>query len=130
MPNHVHLLIWPLQEKYDIAKVDSGIKGVMSKRYKKHLSQTEPGKLKLFMVPSRGVEVFRFWQPGGGFDRNLWNAKAIRQVIEYIEVNPVRKGLAASPEDYRWSSAYAHTHNAGVVPDRSGIPVVMLNAQS
>ena len=26
----------------------------------------------------------------------------------YIELNPVRAGLAARPEDYRWSSARAH----------------------
>jgi hypothetical protein len=28
-------------------------------------------------------------------------------IIRYIEFNPVKAGLADSPEDWRWSSAYA-----------------------
>jgi len=31
MPNHVHMLILPLKKEYDIAKILSGIKGIMSK---------------------------------------------------------------------------------------------------
>lgn len=34
---------------------------------------------------------FRFWQLGGGFNRNFWNAKAIHNSIDYIGTNPVRK---------------------------------------
>jgi len=30
------------------------------------------------------------------------------KAVRYIEMNPVRAGLAASPEDYPWSSARAH----------------------
>ena len=30
-------------------------------------------------------------------------------VIRYIELNPVRAGLAAMPGDYRWSSVHLHT---------------------
>ena len=81
------------------------------------------------MVPSRGVETFRFWQPGGGFDRNLWNSQAIHKAIEYIEANPVRKKLAVIPEEFKWSSAYARTNDVGVVPDRFDIPVAMPNPQ-
>jgi hypothetical protein len=33
---------------------------------------------------------------------HLWNA------IRYVELNPVRAGLAESPERFRWSSAAAH----------------------
>jgi hypothetical protein len=42
-------------------------------------------------------KVFRFWQAGGGFDRNLWNPKAIHSSIKYIEENPVRAGLVKNP---------------------------------
>jgi putative transposase len=71
--------------------------------------------------------MFRFWQHGGGFDRNLWNAKAIHDAINYIEANPVRRGLASAPENYRWSSSYARVRNQGVVPDTFNMPVLMLN---
>ena len=105
MPNHVHLLIWPKDTKYDITKMYSGIKSVFSKRYRKYLSENNKKKHDRFLIMSRGIKTFRFWQHGGGFDRNLWNAKAIHHSIGYIEANPVRRGIVDSPEKYRWSSA-------------------------
>ena len=81
------------------------------------------------MDKSKQRTVFRFWQPGGGFDRNFWNAKAIYPAIEYLEANPVRKGLAATPEEYRGSSAYSRDRKEGLVPDRFDLPVLMPDPQ-
>jgi putative transposase len=53
--------------------------------------------------PSR--TVFRFWQPGGGFDRNIFREKTVPGVIEYIHNNPVRRGLADDSLEWKWSSA-------------------------
>ena len=50
----------------------------------------------------------RYWQRGGGYDRVLWNEEAIRTTVRYIHDNPVRRGLAAVPEDWAWSSARAY----------------------
>jgi hypothetical protein len=47
----------------------------------------------------------RFWQPGGGYDRNITSSEALRAVIDYIPANPVRRGLVARAEDWEWSSA-------------------------
>jgi putative transposase len=70
MPNHIHLLIWPLEAKYDISKIDSGIKGITSKRYAKYLFENDAIKHGKFMVKRGSEQGFRFWQHGGGFDRN------------------------------------------------------------
>src|SRR5712692_7397102 len=47
----------------------------------------------------------RFWQPGGGYDRNITSSAALRAMIDYIPANPVRRGLVARAEDWEWSSA-------------------------
>jgi len=47
----------------------------------------------------------RFWQLGGGYDRNITSTEALRAVIDYIHANPVRRGLVARAEDSEWSSA-------------------------
>jgi putative transposase len=47
----------------------------------------------------------RFWQPGGGYDRNIRSTPALRAVIDCIHANPVRRGLVARAEDWEWSSA-------------------------
>ena len=54
--------------------------------------------------PNGRVE-YRFWQQGGGYDRNILTFKAARAAIETIHNNPVRRGLADSPTDWPWSSA-------------------------
>lgn len=131
MPNHVHLLIWPGPATCAIGTLLASLKGRMSKAYRDHLVGVAPEQALEFMVPDKRKtrRVFRFWQPGGGFDRNLWDAHAIHHAIAYIEGNPVRRGLAAQPEEYRWSSAYARARGDGVVPDKVGLPVLLTNAQ-
>jgi hypothetical protein len=47
----------------------------------------------------------RFWQPGGGYDRNITSAAALRWMIDYIHANPVRRGLVSRAEDWEWSRA-------------------------
>ena len=47
----------------------------------------------------------RFWQPGGGYDRNITTAAGLRAMIDFIHANPVRRGLVAEPKDGEWSSA-------------------------
>lgn len=47
----------------------------------------------------------RFWQPGGGYDRNITSIEALRAMIDYLHANPVRRGLVARAEDWDWSSA-------------------------
>ena len=42
----------------------------------------------------------RFWQPGGGYDRNITSSEALRAMIDTIHANPVRRGLVARVEDW------------------------------
>jgi putative transposase len=47
----------------------------------------------------------RFWQRGGGYDRNLMMGRELLGKFDYIHSNPVRRGLVDRPEDWAWSSA-------------------------
>jgi len=73
-----------------------------------------------------GQASYRFWQRGGGYDRNLWSPEEIHEKIHYIHANPVRRGLVVRPEDWPWSS-YATWMNVGepVVPiDKQSVPAI------
>jgi putative transposase len=128
MPNHVHLLIWPVQGVYSISRIQNDIAGRMAKRYRDYLLSDDPERFEAFTLRERRRKVFRFWQRGGGYDRNLWNTEAIHRAIEYIEANPVRKNLVREPQEYRWSSAYARANGTGLVPDRFEMPMRMPDA--
>ena len=39
------------------------------------------------------------------WDRFIRNERHLQQAVEYIHQNPVKAGLVARPQDWRWSSA-------------------------
>ncbi len=73
-----------------------------------------------------GRMVFRYWQEGPGYDRNLQTEKAVAASIEYLHLNPVRRGLCNAATDWRWASTrwYASegTHVDADLPTIHGPP--------
>ncbi|MCC6662075.1 MAG: hypothetical protein IT437_14460 [Phycisphaerales bacterium] len=54
---------------------------------------------------SRSDGTPRFWQKGGGFDRNTRDLAEFTKSVQYIHRNPVKRDLVECPEDWKWSSA-------------------------
>jgi len=104
MPDHAHVLFWP-RGTYAIAAILKSIKQPVARRAVEHLRTTSPAHLERLQVrwPSGRVE-HRFWEQGGGYDRDLYSPAAITSSVNYIHYNPVRGGLVARAEDWRWSS--------------------------
>ena len=85
MPNHVHLLILP---KVALSKITHWIKGRTAREANRLLGRA-------------GVP---FWQHES-YDHWVRSQKELNRIVGYIEDNPVSAGLAATPEDWPWSSA-------------------------
>ena len=85
MPNHVHVLWTP---QVPLAALLRKVKGPTARRANQLLGAGGP-----------------FWQEEY-FDRFVRDEQEYRRVRRYIEWNPVRAALVASPEDFIWSSAY------------------------
>lgn len=106
MPEHVHLLVLPLVPTARISALLSDIKRPFSWKLKRDLLKVDTSAVDELTIRQRpGVTTFRFWQEGGGYDRNLTEARTIIASIEYIHQNPVRRGLCARAVDWPWSSA-------------------------
>ncbi len=94
MPNHVHLVLVPGDE--------DGLRATLAplhRRYTWEVNQRE------------------------GWRGHLWQSRFasfamaeahVHACLRYVELNPVRAGLAARPEQWPWSSARAHL---GIAPD-------------
>ena len=104
MPEHVHLLIWPMQEAYSISDILQSIKQSVSRKAINWLKDNYPEGLK-HLATGQPSKPYQFWQDGGGYDRNIRNARALREMIKYVHDNPVSRGLIGRPEDWAWSSA-------------------------
>ncbi len=109
MPEHVHLLLYPEQASYSISRILSSLKQPVAKRAI-HYVRTEATSFIPRMTDEQpsGKRSIRFWQRGGGYDRNLWSPRHIWETIDYIHTNPVRRGLCESDTDWTWSSARAY----------------------
>jgi REP element-mobilizing transposase RayT len=87
MPNHIHFLATPL-ENIELSSIAHSIKSYTAHEANKVLNRQG-----------------QFWQHEP-FDRYIRNRKHFVSVIHYIESNPVKAGLCARPEDWRFSSAF------------------------
>lgn len=87
MPDHVHLSCMPLLDENGsilIPEITRSIKSDSARRITKAL-----------------VRTGRVWQDES-FDRILRGDESLRREVMYILQNPVRSGLATTPERYRW----------------------------
>ena len=88
MPDHVHVLIHPMRYPYDIGAILKSIKHSPS-----------------LVAHNRGWIDTVLWEPGGGYDRNVFVDQTRTNIIRYIHRNPTKRKLAEEIIDYRWSSA-------------------------
>ena len=117
MPEHVHALILPTADDADVSALLYAIKRPFSFRVKQELERKNDPLLQKLTIRERpGKSVFRFWQEGPGYDRNLWTPDAMIDAANYIHDNPVRRGLCQKPEDWKWSSWRA-IHSPDLPPD-------------
>ena len=125
MPEHGHLVIWP-GETYSISSILWWIKRPFSHRVLTHAKQNRPEfHSRMKRQAANGRPSYHFWQPGGGYDRNLWTDDHIHEKIQYVHENPVRRGLVKRPEDWIWSSygAWATGERGPLQLDLDSAPV-------
>jgi len=85
MANHVHLLITPCVE---VSRLMQSLKRFTAREGNRLL----------------GLTGQPFWQDES-YDRLVRDQEEFQRIIRYIEMNPVKAGLAAKPEDFPWPSA-------------------------
>ena len=116
MPQHVHLLVWGLRVKEDVGRLLGKIKRAQSVSVRADLERTGSRLLRKLIIRERpGKFVFRYWQEGVGYDRNLFTVAAVQGSIDYIHRNPVGRELCVRSRDWRWSSARYYESDGQIV---------------
>jgi REP element-mobilizing transposase RayT len=88
MPNHVHVVVWPMPD-YSLSEILHSWKRFTSREANKVLGRTGD----------------TFWQRES-YDHWIRNDEEHARCCRYTVLNPVKAGLCAVPEDWRWSSAW------------------------
>jgi REP element-mobilizing transposase RayT len=88
MPDHVHLLLLPLRDEkgwpYSLPTILKLLKGCSARTVNKLSGADGP-----------------VWQEES-LDHVLRSQESFEEKLEYVRQNPVRRGLANKPEDYKW----------------------------
>lgn len=128
MPEHVHLVLYPL-DGTTIASILKTLKQSVSLRAINWLEENAADYLpNIEVVQPNGKRSYRFWQRGGGYDRNLRSVRDIHEKIEYVHQNPVTRGLVSRQTDYRWSSAksWKTGDDSLLIIDRDSVPTLTI----
>ena len=109
MPDHVHLLFTPLRDAggwpHPVHKIMKMIKGTSARDLNKLTRSGGP-----------------VWQDES-FDHMLRSEESLQEKAEYIQMNPVRRGLVQKPEEYKWLWVGQELSGAGTPECGADTPV-------
>jgi putative transposase len=114
MPEHVHLLIGePAEGTPSI--VLQALKQRVSRDLREKARRLSPGEVSV-AIPAEDGSLARFWH-SRFHDFNVHSAGKRREKLDYMQANPVKRGLVKDPLAWVWSSAsFYATGVSGQVP--------------
>ena len=98
MPNHVHVLLTPL-DPWAVAKIVAAWKKFTARTIRESWERQSPDWPQ-FRGAKGAVWQREYW------DRYIRTEGHLKRTIEYIHENPVKARLVARPEAWPWSSAF------------------------
>lgn len=106
MPEHVHMMIRIPDASVTMSDVLRFLKGGVARRVL--MRWRELGAPILDRLCNASGDA-HFWQRGGGYERNIFSRNEFEEKLNYMHMNPVKRGLVRTALDYGWSSARAYS---------------------
>lgn len=115
LENHLHLV----GSSEDFSLAMKNFKSFTARSVIDFLSQNGPNffleQLKFFRQKHKKDQDHQVWQEGF-HPQAILNDKLLKEKIEYIHNNPVKRGYVEAPEHWRYSSAAQYIGLTGLVP--------------
>jgi len=102
MPEHVHLLISE-PRRGNPSTVLKMLKQRVSRQLRSKPRRRAPATQGVFGFARSPGMVQQFWQRRF-YDFNVWSRKKKIEKLNYMHMNPVKRGLVGNPKDWPWSS--------------------------
>jgi putative transposase len=114
MPEHAHLILY-LNQPDAVAAFLMTLKRPLARKV---LDRWRTLNAPVLPRLTSATGETHFWQPGGGYDRNVVGDELIEK-IRYVHKNPITRGLSPDSVSWRWSSAAAYRQ----LPHALGPPI-------
>jgi putative transposase len=82
MPEHVHMIIYPGPNPENVSPFLRSLKEKTARPAIRQLKLSNPEWLNRIAVREGKRTRHRFWQPGGGYDRNISSSRALYLMID------------------------------------------------
>lgn len=102
MPDHIHMVISFADNEEKIIEFVRDFKKFISKKV---IEILKPEDKKAFLLdsPKKKNHRYQIWQKDF-YDFNIFNEDVLREKLNYVHYNPVKRGLVANPGNYIYSS--------------------------
>ena len=114
LENHLHLVVQSEQLDVDMAR----FKSYTAKKLIQYLAENNVtqvlDQLAFYKKAHKKDNSYQFWQEGI-HPEWIQNNEMMRQKVEYIHNNPVKRGYIDQPEHWRYSSARSYLGQPGLV---------------
>lgn len=114
LENHLHLVVQSEQLDKDIARFKSFTARQLLAYLKQQRVTIILDQLAFYKKAHKNDREYQFWQEGV-HPELIQNEVMMRQKIEYIHQNPVKRGFVDLPEHWRYSSARDYQGQAGLI---------------
>jgi putative transposase len=102
MANHIHLL-WRKLKAWESKNIQQMFLKYTAQQFRFRLMDAQDSQLDLYRS-TQADRQFHFWERRP-FRARMREWGVLAQKLNYIHYNPVKAGICARPEDYRYSSA-------------------------
>jgi REP element-mobilizing transposase RayT len=114
LENHLHLIA----SAEDLSKEIANFKSFTARKIIDYLKERNEQRilkhLNFYKLAHKTDRDYQFWQEGS-HPQLIQNEEMMRQKLEYIHYNPVRRGYVDEPTHWRYSSARNYAGQSGLL---------------
>jgi len=114
MENHIHLIAMAEDLAKEMANFKSHTARLSIDFYKDQHNEFVLDQLAFHKLPHKIDRPYQFWQEGS-HPKQIQNVEMMRQKVEYIHSNPVKRGYVDDPVHWRYSSARNYAGMPGLL---------------
>jgi len=114
LENHLHLVVQSEQLDRDMARFKSYTSRRLIQYFTEHNVSQVLEQLAFYKKAHKNDRAYQFWQEGL-HPEWVQNDAMMRQKVDYIHANPVKRGYVDKAEHWRYSSARDYLGNEGLL---------------
>ncbi|WP_305857757.1 REP-associated tyrosine transposase [Balneatrix alpica] len=114
LENHCHFILQSSALDKDIARLKSWTAKQLIQYFVQHNVSQILEQLAFYKKAHKGDRAYQFWQEGV-HPEQIQGEAMMRQKVEYIHQNPVKRGYVDKAEHWRYSSARDYANVAGLL---------------